>query len=368
VSCEEREPDAYCAFTIADTGIGISGQDISRIFNEFEQAEEQGIENRAGTGLGLTISKALIESQGGSIYVKSEWGKGSAFTFYLKFARVEDDAPLLENRWVAPLLPERLPKVWIIDDDRFILELCASIFEKNGIPYKGFHSPEEVLRSDWEEEVRFIFLDIRMPGMNGMELCALLRQRIPGDVRIYALTAQVMPDEREAILAKHFDGLLMKPFMERDLLGVLIAGDAPAGTSATSAAGADMSVAFDESELDIRSVEKMTFGDTAQLVKVLGRFAMDCRSDSADLLRALRLGDHAEIVLLTHRIAGRTAQIGARKLAADYRLAEITWSGGTGSFEDRKTWLMELLSRLNGLVKLVENKYIRPAHELAGGS
>jgi signal transduction histidine kinase len=361
-SCEERESDAYFTFTVADTGIGISGQDINRIFNEFEQAEEQGIENRAGTGLGLTISKSLIESQGGSIHVKSEMGKGSAFTFYLKFARAGDDVSALENRRTTVLLPENLPKVWIIDDDRFILELCASIFARNGIPYRGFHSPEEVLRADWDEKVHYIFLDIRMPGMNGMELCALLRQRIPAHIRIYALTAQVMPDEREAILANHFDGLLMKPFMEKDLLGVLAAPvPLPAGHTPSPATGADEVVSdedFDESELDIRSVEKMTFGDPAQLAKVLSRFTMDCRGDAGDLIRALRLGDHPEIVLLTHRIAGRTAQMGARKLAADYRLAEMAWSAGQGSFEERKTRLMRLISQLNGLVKLVERKYI----------
>lgn len=379
---EAPKREAYFVFTIADTGIGISGQDINRIFNEFEQAEEQGIENRAGTGLGLTISKALIESQGGSIHVKSEWGKGSEFTFYLKFACVEDDVPAVPD--IVPL-PENLPKVWIIDDDRFILELCASIFARNGIPFRGFHSPEEALRADWEEDVRIIFLDIRMPGMNGMELCALLRQRIPGHVRIYALTAQVMPDEREAILAQHFDGLLMKPFMEKDLLGVVAEGVSLASAAAAAPAfthgdalGTDQD--FDESDLDISPVEKMTFGDPAQLSKVLGRFAMDCRGDAADLVHALRQGahhghqgvhapdpsgrlsregDYPNIVLLTHRIAGRTAQMGARKLAEEFRLAEMAWSTGQGSFEDRKNHLIGLISRLNGLVRLVEQKYIK---------
>jgi signal transduction histidine kinase len=381
VSCEEREQDVYFTFTIADTGIGISGQDINLIFNEFEQAEGQGLENRAGTGLGLTISKSLIESQGGSIHVKSEWGKGSAFTFYLRFARVQNDAPAPENKWTAIPLPEKRPKVWILDDDRFILDLCASIFEKNRVPYRSFHSPEELLGADWEEDVRYIFLDIRMPGMNGMELCGLLRQRIPGDVRIYALTAQVMPEEREAILAHHFDGLLMKPFMEKDLLGVLVSSD-QAGHDGEDLALEEASEpvrAFDETELDIRSVERMTFGDAEQLSKVLGRFVVDCRHDAADLVGALHRNDHPQIVLLTHRIAGRTAQMGARKLAGEFRLAEMAWSGneqgaaGAGTrgaaggasvdddttAEDRKAHLRELVGELNGLVELVERKYMR---------
>ena len=371
VSSEERDSGAYFTFTVADTGIGISGQDINRIFNEFEQAEGHGVENRAGAGLGLTISKALIESQGGSIHVKSEWEKGSAFTFYLRFTPVQDEAPLLENKRASVPPTGPLPKVWVIDDDRFILELCTGIFEKNQIPFVAFSSPEDVLRAPWDPEVAYIFLDIRMPGMSGMELCALLRRRIPTQVRIYALTAQVMPEERAAILAQNFDGLLMKPFMEKDLLGVIEAGapwtdvasSGPDGESTDGASGGLIEPAeapravFDESELDTRSLEIMTFGDPAQLSKVLGRFALDCRNDAADLGKALRSDDQPQVVLLTHRIAGRTAQMGARKLAADYRLAEIAWTTDQGDTRDRKRVLTGLIAQLEALVRLVEAKY-----------
>lgn len=371
VSSEERDSGAYFTFTVADTGIGISGQDINRIFNEFEQAEGHGVENRAGAGLGLTISKALIESQGGSIHVKSEWEKGSAFTFYLRFTRVQDEAPLLENKRASVPLKGPLPKVWVIDDDRFILELCTGIFEKNQIPFVAFSSPEDVLRAPWDPEVAYIFLDIRMPGMSGMELCALLRRRIPTQVRIYALTAQVMPEERAAILAQNFDGLLMKPFMEKDLLGVIEAGApwadvASSGPDAESTDGASNGLiepaeapraVFDESELDTRSLEIMTFGDPAQLSKVLGRFALDCRNDAADLGKALRADDQPQVVLLTHRIAGRTAQMGARKLAEDYRLAEIAWTTDQGDTTGRKRVLTGLIAQLEALVRLVEEKY-----------
>src|SRR5690606_25819810 len=103
-------------------------------------------------------------------------------------------------------------KVWVIDDDAFILDLCSTILANHQIKHTCFNEPAKLLAADWDHEVKFIFMDMRMPGMSGKELCALLRKQIPADVKIIALTAQVLPEEREQVLNNGFDALLMKPF------------------------------------------------------------------------------------------------------------------------------------------------------------
>lgn len=119
----------HFTFMVKDTGIGLNEEETKLIFNEFEQVNS--IENeeasKAGAGLGLTIIKALIENQGGRIYVKSRKGEGSIFTVYLTFKVAQE--PAYENTKV--LTPAFNGKVRIVDDDQLILDLCEIICKKN---------------------------------------------------------------------------------------------------------------------------------------------------------------------------------------------------------------------------------------------
>ena len=295
-------------FDVTDTGIGLAAADIERIFNEFEQAgdEKQG---RAGTGLGLPITKELIESQGGNIVVKSKLGKGSSFSFGLEFAKAQQEVKAITPAEQATS-GLTAGKVWIIDDDTFILELCSRIFDSNKIAYRCFTSPHEILNTPWDADVKYLLLDIRMPEMSGMELCRLLRKQVPADVKIYALTAQALPGERESVLAQGFNGLLMKPFKETELVA-LIKGD-PHGGEKNSIP-----------QIDIKAIEKMTMGDPEQTAKILIRFAADSMNDVGELKAGLEAENIEKVLLLAHRIAGRTAQAGARELAESFRLVEM---------------------------------------------
>lgn len=295
-----------CHFDVTDTGPGLTPADAERIFNEFEQAGDEK-QNKAGTGLGLPITKELIENQGGNIRVKSKPGKGSSFIFDLEFEKAEQPVSNPVNNPLVTM-PQSTGKVWIIDDDSFILELCSRILEHNKIAYRCFTSPHEMLNTAWEADVKYLLLDIRMPGMSGIELCQLLRRQVPADVMIYALTAQALPGERESVLQQGFNGLLMKPFRESELVA-LVKGEAAEYT--------------DVPYINIKAIEKMTFGDPEQTTKILARFAADSINDVQELETGIETHDVEKVLLLTHRIAGRTAQAGARELAESFRLIEM---------------------------------------------
>jgi len=342
---EAKANQVNFTFTITDTGPGISRQDIKRIFNEFEQADGQNPAHPAGTGLGLTISKALVESQGGHIDVKSKLGEGSSFSFTVNYKKAQVPVSQPEKRGSASAALKQ-GKVWIIDDDTFILDLCHMLLEKNNIPNRCFNSPDEILNTPWDNAVKYILLDIRMPGMSGIQLCNLLRKRIPADVLIYALTAQVMPGERELVLSQGFDGLLMKPFKEHDLLTIFDQNDiAKAGNLA-------------DANLDISQVEKMTFGDKYQLNKILTRFTRDCENDSAELTLAVKSYEIEKVILLLHRIAGRTAQIGAGTIAAEFRMAEMELFKDKQLSDDTTAKVLLLTDKLQNLVKQIKRDYL----------
>lgn len=311
----EEAGTTLVTFTVSDTGKGITPKDVQRIFNQFEQAGDTS--NQNGTGLGLSIVKALTEAQNGSIEVTSELGLGSRFAVQLPFVKALS-APSQQYTETTHASSHFSGKVWVVDDDPFILHLCAAIFEKHGISHTCFQLPEALLNTPWDDHVTLILADMRMPGLNGAELCKRLRKQIPEHVKIFALTAQALPEEREAVLKEGFDGLVMKPFRETEILALL--------DNHTLQLDEDLyeyDTEQEEDEIDLAALEKLTFGDKALLVQILERFVSDNRHDLDLLCTAAADVDMEQLSLLLHRMAGRTAQIGAGELAARMRMLEI---------------------------------------------
>ncbi|PYF70133.1 hybrid sensor histidine kinase/response regulator [Pedobacter nutrimenti] len=336
----------HFTFMVKDTGIGLSEEESKHIFNEFEQAEspEQSVVNQNGAGLGLTIVKALVENQGGRIYVKSKKGEGSSFTFYLQFKIGE--APDLSKIQEGAVPAALGKKVWIVDDDQLILDLCSLIFSNHQMAFRCFNSPLDLLNEPWDNEVGVLLMDIRMPELSGVELCRAMRLKIGKEVKMYAMTAQVLPGERENLLAGGFDGILMKPFKERELLSIFnlealteeINDQIPGG------------LVFDPAYL-----QKMTFGDPQQFHKIMDRFREDCRNDKTELEQGLKQNDKEKVSLLLHRLAGRIAQIGSRELAADFRKAEIRMESQNADVQKQKDGILLLCQHLDELIHLMED-------------
>lgn len=344
----KRQSDQlHFTFVVKDTGIGLSEADTARVFNEFEQIDspDKEVINKAGAGLGLTIIKSLIENQDGRIYLKSKQGKGSTFTVYLTFTVAPESKKVEKVKQITQTI-YTTDKVWVVDDDQLILDLCDIIFSKKKIDHLCFSSPLKMLESNWDPAVKFILMDMRMPELSGVELCHLMREKIPADVKIYAMTAQVLPEELEEVLNQGFDGLIMKPFREGDLLAVFNNGEVIIADQQD----------FSSIQLDTSVVEKMTFGDEELLLKILNRFKDDCLLDTAELEKSLTDNDQPLARLIVHRIAGRTAQMGSGKLAAEFREMEIEIAAKQNMDDDLKLKIRELISGLHFLMTLVDQK------------
>lgn len=352
VGYKRQVDNLHFTFMVKDTGIGFTEEQSSRIFNEFEQIDSGNKEviNKAGAGLGLTIIKSLVENQEGRIYVKSTPGSGSAFTVYLTFkAAVAGDV----EKVLAPVnrkLDIR-DKVWVVDDDQLILDLCEIIFSRRNIPHLNFNSPVKALAEEWDPAVKYILMDMRMPEIPGVRLCQLMREKIPSDVKIYAMTAQVLPEELEAIVEQGFDGLIMKPFREHELLAIFNAEE-PAEIEEEDAA--------EDIGLDTSIVEKMTFGDEELLLKILNRFKEDCHHDIDELHKAMLENDVPVSRLIVHRIAGRTAQMGSGQLAAEFRDMEMQLAGANTIDQEMNQELETLIKKLHLLIRLVNLKIVQP--------
>ncbi|RAW00170.1 ATP-binding protein [Pseudochryseolinea flava] len=292
-----------CRFDIVDTGIGIKAEDLSKIFNQFEQANTSIARQYGGTGLGLTIVKSLIESQDGNLTISSAPGQGSTFSVELIFEKAVTRKPTAKN--TTPAKPDHfVGKVIAVDDDAMILRLCGLILSKFNIEHDLYNEAEKLLQEKKDERVTHFMMDIRMPRINGIELCSALKKIYGNRVQYIALTAHVLPEEQEELLSQGFDKVLSKPFHEEDLIALLghTVDEKPAEVERSSS-------------IDVAALRKMTFDDDELFHSVINQFIVDTSSDHHKLTNAIASHDIGTIRETVHKLTGRIGQMGARHIS-----------------------------------------------------
>jgi signal transduction histidine kinase/CheY-like chemotaxis protein len=300
VQLEDRQDELGVFFKILDTGIGMSAKDLKVVFQQFEQARNAPIQS--GTGLGLSIVKELVEALHGEMNVRSSLGKGTIFELHFSFEKAQMDE-------VKPTIREQEPieldgVVWVVDDDPAILKLCGQLLKQKNLEFKSFSGPKELLETEWDENVRLVYADVRMPGISGIELCAQLRKRGHTNVTMIALTAQVLPEEKELFLQSGFDGIVLKPFKSQQFYEPI------------------REINKKESEFDFSTLREM-ISDEADFQEIKLQFVSDSTADLTAVKTALEAENTRDLVLLVHRLAGRFGQMGSKKLAARLRDLEI---------------------------------------------
>lgn len=327
---------------VNDTGIGLSHDHVQRIFNQFEQADPSITRRYGGTGLGLSIVKSLVEAMNGTIQVLSELGKGTSFSINIVLPKADAPLKVLENTPQKTYQVEGT--VWLVDDDAFILKWCSSVLDMHKIKHQCFSSAEEVLDHPWDDEVRFVLTDMRMQGMTGAELCNQLRARGTQHVKYYVLTAQALPEERSVMLNMGFDGILMKPFHANQLMELLEKSSAPKPTKQPKSTVS----------LDFSALEQMTFGDEAILREILELFTQDSRKDLSTLQKLLDNDQIQDMHEIMHRMAGRSGQIGAKDISAQFRQYEVAIRDGKK--EIAPTEIEAIITKASLVIDQVEEK------------
>jgi len=184
----------FVRFAIADTGIGISKENASKLFAKFEQIGRTDGPGYKGTGLGLAISKGLVEKHGGKIWIESELGQGSTFYFTLK--------------------KELFPKILIVDDNKDIVELVQQMLFETGYRYTEAYDGEQAVQKARNERFDLILLDMRLPVMSGYEVIGRLKQdKRTHDIPILIMSAfAVDRDHVDQISNETAIPIIKKPF------------------------------------------------------------------------------------------------------------------------------------------------------------
>lgn len=241
----------FLAVTVSDTGIGIANDKAGHIFESFQQADGSVAREYGGTGLGLAVSKQLIELHGGRIEVESEVNVGSRFTFTLPFADSEvtaepdhrvarvrtiakavekaENLPVSENTQVpdtaVPVEPprevvDRGHRVLIVDDETINLQVLSNHLAAQNYTITLAQSGAEALELlEQGNKYDVVLLDVMMPRMSGYEVCRTLRENhSPHDLPVLMLTAKDQVSDLVAGFNAGANDYLTKPFSRDELL------------------------------------------------------------------------------------------------------------------------------------------------------
>jgi signal transduction histidine kinase/CheY-like chemotaxis protein len=219
------ETDRRLVVEVEDTGMGISAEEIGRLFQQFEQTQS-GLKLGSGTGLGLAISREFVRLMGGDITVRSQPGKGSTFRFAIRLEPGnENDPAFLKNRAVSRrvvgLRPGTPPcRVLVVDDVEDNRVLLARMLGTVGFETHLAIDGADALKQFAAWRPQLILMDKRMPAMDGHQAISRIRASPGGDaVKMMILTASAFDENRQEALTAGADDFLGKPFRESELFG-----------------------------------------------------------------------------------------------------------------------------------------------------
>jgi signal transduction histidine kinase/CheY-like chemotaxis protein/HPt (histidine-containing phosphotransfer) domain-containing protein len=347
--------------TISDTGIGISKDRIRTIFEPFEQADATISRKYGGTGLGLAICKNMIEMQNGELLVRSEEGKGSAFTiripYHLSVVAMQENEISQEIDYKS--LGAR--KVLVAEDVELNQYLARHILESWDFEVAIAGNGREALDMLMRDSFDCILMDVQMPEMDGMEATRQIRQLqdpAKASIPIIALTANALKGDSEKYLEVGMNDYLAKPFDEERLFKVISRNlpkfNSPLGQEpslplaatapAASAAGQPESIRYTESAArsetdlplkkqsnmlpvntrlyDLSMVRSVSGGDENFIKKMVALFIETVPQNLGELTKALELENWEQVGKMAHKLKSTIDSMGIKSIRQEIRAVE----------------------------------------------
>jgi signal transduction histidine kinase/DNA-binding response OmpR family regulator len=344
VSGEEVAAHNYLLhIEVSDTGIGISKEDLHLIFDEFVQLGTDLTQKQRGAGLGLAIVKKLIYLQNGKIEVDSTLGKGTRFTLQIPYQMGNADNIKKRSGEQLQIPPwfNRLHFL-IVDDEEFNLYLIKNILKKWGVSFTEARNGREAVELAAKTIYDLIFMDIRMPVMDGYEATKLILQHRPSS-KIIALTATTKSTDIHMIEATGMQDFLQKPFAESDLLSSILK---------LISEKVDLGPTVKGATIDLNEMERISGGDTVFFNEMLRIFI---RSSEEALIKFQQYPLNPDRIILTetaHKLAAPAKHLQANTLYI--RLKELENSSENRNPDEIKKLIGDIsleISLINTILK-----------------
>lgn len=300
--------------TVSDTGIGMQPHQLEHLFDAFQQADTSTSRRFGGTGLGLTITRQLVQLMGGEVSARSQPGAGSTFIVRLPL-RLDPfhgiARPLRPPAFTALPDGQSAPQLHVlaVDDHPANLQLLRTWLEELGITVTTVDNGSDAVRLATQHTYDLVFMDIQMPGMNGMEAAQAIRADEPRGRRvpIIALTAHALSSEREFWMRSGIDDYVSKPLQDSQLIHIL--------QQWTRFVSAPLPV------VDWALAEQRAGGKAALARELLDTLCADLPDSRERLRQAAREGHGEDWWREAHRLLGATRYCGLPALSATLEAA-----------------------------------------------
>ncbi|TVM19367.1 histidine kinase [Oceanidesulfovibrio indonesiensis] len=359
--CTHVDAPVCLRFDVEDSGVGIPPEQQDKLFQSFTQVDGSFRRIAEGTGLGLSISKHLVQLMGGRIWLESEPGAGSTFSFTMAFdhAHAEpermdfgDDAlPGLEPAdvrvQVAQPVEETGPLHILLAEDNQVNQLfTVRLLERQGYTVHAVANGREAVEALAEKEFDLVLMDVQMPEMDGVEATRIVRaggielggellsMRNP-DIPIIALTAHAMKGDRERFLEvgmnEHVSKPLNLPHLNQAICRVVKANGARPAACGQDDSGEEPSRGENETLGTEKTLERIQ-GDTEFLLLLYNTFMSDLDERIGKFERAIDEGNMGNLHKFAHSLKGAAATIDASGLHdRSHELEEVVKKGGDQS-------------------------------------
>ena len=342
---------------VSDSGIGIRADDIPTLFDPFMQADPEKNRNTTGTGLGLAITKSIVGMMGGQVTVESVYGQGT--TFHVEIPLVYGDEKLISNV-ASDEMPVFAPeaRILVIDDNTVNLSVASGLLSLSKITAETATSGKQAIEMIKQRQYDIVFMDHRMPEMDGAETTRRIRE-LGITVPIIALTASAVIGAREKMLEAGMDDYLSKPIIKAELRQMLMKwlpaeklSDTPGGTLSADEGETEVNKKFRKRVSYIKGLNAPTGlgrvdGQWDIYEKTLKLMLTEIEKSNKNLSVFLADGDMDSFRIEVHGIKGSLANIGAMELATKAYDLEIAAAGSDTNL--CKNNLPDLLDGLNCL-------------------
>jgi len=362
-------------FFVRDTGIGLSDEQMQRLFRPFTQADASTTRQYGGTGLGLAISKQLVEMMGGRIWVESEPGIGSNFHFTARFGHGQffaASAPASSEELAAARARLKGVNILVAEDNPFNQQVAAELLEETGAKVALADNGREALVLLNQERFDIVLMDVQMPEMDGYEATRKIREnpRLAGQ-KVIAMTANAMAEDRERCLASGMDDFITKP-IEPDQMVLMLAKWLPerAGITPHEGLGDDRRSISDRrswidrraaddnhreaSVIDLAILGRMVGDDPVRVHKFALKFLETARKTLDEMDAAHTSGDLAVLAGLGHKLKSSARTVGATGFADLCQALES--AGKSNDLPQAGLLLRQLPPLLEGISRQIEQE------------
>jgi CheY-like chemotaxis protein len=371
-----RENEALVRFGVRDTGIGIRKKDIWKLFSGYTQLDTRANRKIEGTGLGLEITKKLVDMMGGSIAIESEYGSGSVFTVEIiqgianyKPIGEETAEKLRSFNYTADMKGENIDRSWmpygkvlVVDDLPVNIQIARGLLEPYGLQVDSAESGQKAIELIEAENPRYdlVFMDHMMPGMDGIEAVRIIREESDSEygrnVPIVALTANALVGTSEMFLSAGFNGFISKPIdivQLDEALNKFIRDKRGVGNSSNdSPLPTPHSLFPNIPGVNVKKGIALTGGTEKGYRNVLATLSRNVEERLPLFQKPPDPDTLYTFIAQVHSLKSSAASIGAAEVSA--RAAKLEAAGMTGDLAFIREHLGDFLEHLTALVKNID--------------